>query len=491
MIGYLDDITLGGDEQTLVQDVQQVRSQGEAIGLKLNASKCEFIGRSAPPAVAAFADFIPLQPNSATLLGAPLNTGSAMDVALSARCSELALAVERLKLLSSHDALILLRASFSAPKVLHTLRSSPCVGNLYLDQFDNHVRRGLHDITNSNLSDMQWIQASLPVKDGGLGIRRVSSLAPSAFMASAASTLALQDLILARCGPCPDSSVRSVGSFWSGTHNIPHPTDTAAAKQAAWDAPCIEADKSALRDHAMDSHHRARLLAVTAPHAGDWLHALPISSCGLRLDDETIRVSVGLRLGLNLCEPHRCPCGLQVDSRGTHGLSCKLSSGRMARHHHINDLIWRSLSRAGIPSTKEPTGLVRADGKRPDGLTLIPWQGGKNLTWDVTVADTLAASHLATTSRMAGSAAESASTKKESKYQELARTFLFTPIAIETLGPINSKATTFLVELGRRIAAVTGDIREGAFLFQRLSVAIQRFNCICFKGSFASIVDEE
>ena len=253
----------------------------------------------------------------------------------------------------------------------------------------------------------------------------------------------------------------------------------------------MAADKAALLAQASDSHHRARLLAVTAPHAGDWLHALPISSCGLRLDDETIRVAVGLRLGLNLCEPHRCPCGQQVDSRGTHGLSCKLSSGRMTRHHHVNDLIWRALSRASIPSTKEPTGLVRADGKRPDGLTLIPWQGGKNLTWDVTVADTLAASHLATTSRSAGGAAESASERKEAKYQDLTRAYIFTPIALETLGPVSSKATAFLADLGRRITAVTGDLREGAFLFQRLSIAIQRFNCVCFKGSFISFVDEE
>ena len=180
-------------------------------------------------------------------------------------------------------------------------------------------------------------------------------------------------------------------------------------------------------------------MAVTAPHSGDWLHALPISSCVLRLDDETIRVSVGFRLGFNLCEVHRCPCGMQVDTRGTHGLACKLSSGRMARHHHINDMIWRALSRAGIPSTKEPTGLVRADGKRPDGLTLIPWQAGKCLTWDVTVVGSLAASHLPTTSRLTGSAAESADSKKDVKYQDLARTFIFTPIAFVTLGPISSK----------------------------------------------------
>jgi len=37
------------------------------------------------------------------------------------------------------------------------------------------------------------------------------------------------------------------------------------------------------------------------------------------------------------------------------------------------------------------------------------------------------------------------------------------PIAVEIPGPINSKFTTFLTELGRRITAVTGDPREGAF----------------------------
>ena len=58
-------------------------------------------------------------------------------------------------------------------------------------------------------------------------------------------------------------------------------------------------------------------------------------------------------------------------------------------------------------------------GKRPDGLTLISWQAGKCLAWDVTVADTLAASHLPTTSRLAGGAAESAGFKKEVKYQDV------------------------------------------------------------------------
>ena len=163
----------------------------------------------------------------------------------------------------------------------------------------------------------------------------------------------------------------------------------------------------------------------------------------------------------------------------------------MARHYHINDLIWRGLTRAGIPSTKEPSGLSRTDGKLPDGLTLIPWQGGKNLIWDVTIADTLAASHLPTTSTRAGCAADFAAERKDGKYSQLTSSYLFIPVSCETLGPINAKAVNFLNDLGRRIAAVTGDHREGAFLYQRLSIAIQRFNSVCFQGSFIPPSDPE
>ena len=75
------------------------------------------------------------------------------------------------------------------------------------------------------------------------------------------------------------------------------------------------------------------MLAVSEKHSSDWLCALPISACGLRLNDEAVRVAVGLRLGAKLCEEHVCPCGEVVDPRGLHGLACRKSAGRLSRHH--------------------------------------------------------------------------------------------------------------------------------------------------------------
>ena len=43
----------------------------------------------------------------------------------------------------------------------------------------------------------------------------------------------------------------------------------------------------------------------------------------------------------------------------------------------------------------------------------------------------------------------------------------------------------FLLELGRRGAGVSGDPRETVFLFQRLSVCIQRFNAVAYRGTFS------
>jgi hypothetical protein len=150
----------------------------------------------------------------------------------------------------------------------------------------------------------------------------------------------------------------------------------------------------------------------------------------------------------------------------------------------LNDLIHRSLVKAGVSATLEPLGLLRGDGKRPDGCTRIAWANGKCLTWDVTVSDTLAPSHLPHTSVLAGAAAERATFAKNDKYKDISRSHEFCAVALETLGPINDDGQSLLNKIGRRLTEVTGDPRESAFLYQRVSIILQRGNAISFAGSF-------
>ena len=150
----------------------------------------------------------------------------------------------------------------------------------------------------------------------------------------------------------------------------------------------------------------------------------------------------------------------------------------------------RSLTRAKIHATREPAGLLRSDGKRPDGLTLIPWRKGRRLVWDVTVADTTAASYLQSTSISAVSAAEIAAVRKQAKYAELAQRSEFVPIAVESHGTYSATATALLADLGRHLGAATSDAKETAYLFQRLFIALQRFNAVCVIESFGIMSDE-
>jgi hypothetical protein len=135
---------------------------------------------------------------------------------------------------------------------------------------------------------------------------------------------------------------------------------------------------------------------------------------------------------------------------------------------------------------KEPQGLSKAYGKRPDGLNLIPWRMGRALIWDATVTDTLTASYLPPTSAAAAGAAELAADKKCTKYNTVAQTCHIVPLGIETLDPIGSSGLCFITELGRCLACKTGDTRETSYLFQRIAILIQRFNAIAFQGTFAS-----
>jgi hypothetical protein len=140
---------------------------------------------------------------------------------------------------------------------------------------------------------------------------------------------------------------------------------------------------------------------------------------------------------------------------------------------------------------KEPSCISRSDGKRPDGLTLIPWRGGKPLTWDVTVASTLAQSYISASAGSAGAASELAAERKRSKYADIPPAYSFQPVAMETLGPIEPSAADFLNDLGRRITAVSGEPREAFYLFQRISVTLQRFNAVLLHDTFVGQDDPD
>ena len=73
--------------------------------------------------------------------------------------------------------------------------------------------------------------------------------------------------------------------------------------------------------------------------------------------------------------------------------------------------------------------------------------------------------------------------KKLGHYEELKRSYIVMPVAVETMGSWGQMGLKFVKDLGSRIADVTGETRSTSFLFQSLSMAIQRGNAISISGT--------
>ena len=493
---YFDDATLGGSPESVLEDFTTVMEKADELGLELNASKCELLmfggsedtRKQAASLFRATAHEIRImKPEDLELLGAPL-LGEAITGALRKRIGQAQVLSGRLGLLPAHQALFILKNCLSLPKLCYILRSSECWKYKGpLADFDETIRTALESITNVPMKADVWDQSSLPTSHGGLGIPKSADIALAAYIASLEASADMVTAIVPE-SQLTEKIVALAERWQTETGLIAPPEKEDRKKQASWSKLQASQKAESILEKA-DVISQSRLLAASSTESAAWLSALPVSTIGNLLDDASLRISVGLRLGAAICTAHDCVCGQKVDKFGHHGLSCKKSRGRFARHSSLNDAIQRSLGSAHITSVLEPVGLDRGDGKRPDGLTIFPWRFGKALVWDVTVVDTLAQSYVAATSQLAGSAADAAEARKQRKYAALEQQFIVQPIGFETMGSWGAGAKAFLSDVGSRVKQATGNPRALEFLRQRVSIEIQRGNAASVMGTVDNTKD--
>ena len=139
-----------------------------------------------------------VSPAHATLLGSPICDAPSISSSILEKNSALERVSVKFNVLSAHDALLLLRHSFTTIKLQYLLRTAPCYESSALQEYDTALRSILSKVCNTQLEniDSAWIQATLPVKIGGLGARHADNLAPSAFLTSVHATYDLVEAIL-------------------------------------------------------------------------------------------------------------------------------------------------------------------------------------------------------------------------------------------------------------------------------------------------------
>ena len=305
---------------------------------------------------------------------------------------------------------------------------------------DNTVRDGLSKVCNVNFDDFSRTQLALPAEMGGLGVSSASLLVPPAFLALA---FGASDFLTTIFSETFEDVLftKALEKWLSLTNEHESPLD---GTQKNWTQPVYVKTAQDVISR-MDDKRSKVFNAHQGKYGSQWLNVVPCKNLGLKLDNQQLRISIGLRFGANICVAHTCHCGKGVERDGLHGLSCTKSADRFSRHATLNSLIKQTLGSLDLPSVLEPRVLYRTDGKRPDGVTMIPWEMGKQLVWDVTVVDALALSRLNQGSLWnPGTTATEAEARKLEKYRELIDNgYLFQPVALEVQGSLDESNEIF------------------------------------------------
>ena len=284
----------------------------------------------------------------------------------------------------------MLKNCFTLPKLIYFLRTTTCFYHpALLEKYDKTVRDGLSKVVNVILDGISSTQLSLPAEMGGLGVSSALLLALPAFLATA---FGANDILMTSFSETfEDVSITKALQKWLNLKNEQNRPLDGTQKNGTQPVYVKTAQDLISR---MDDNRSKVFTAHQGKLGSQWLNVVPCKNAGLKLDDQQFRISIGLRLGTNICVAHTCNCDKRVERDGVRGFSCTKSAGRFSGRATINSLLKQTLGSLDLPSVLKLRGMYRTDDKRPDGVPMIPWEMGKQLVWDVLVVNALAPSRL-------------------------------------------------------------------------------------------------
>ena len=85
--------------------------------------------------------------------------------------------------------------------------------------------------------------------------------------------------------------------------------------------------------------NKARILSVSAPHAGSWNSAIPSTGLDLHLDSAECQVALRWWLGLDTSGGSQCPLcpDIALDPLGHHAATCRHGGDLVTWHNRLRD----------------------------------------------------------------------------------------------------------------------------------------------------------
>ena len=390
---YLDDGTLCGSPEDLLSALAILEEEGPSRGLHLNHSKSLLFLLTDPSC--PLPQDIPTTSEGFVLLGAPIGPPEFCRSVVRERIEKIGDSVKLLSLLEdSQSEYSLLRSCLSLPKLLCALRTtSPDILLPVISEFDSLIFDALSDLVGGALPMWSRLKAALPIRLGGVGLRRACDHAAAIFLASVHSC---SSLILNVSGQeVPVSYVASAFPLFSRASGLPDVSSFDSfdfpVSQKALSRAIDQCNFDHLLEDSPDLRSRALLLSTSIPHAGDWLGVLPSSNLGLHFLDCEFRLCLQYWLGVPLAgDFSSCPiCSRPADPLGDHALACGGNNDRVLRHNSLRDVIFSAVQSAALSPRREVPSLVPDSLSHPADVYLPHWSHGRPATVDVTVISPL------------------------------------------------------------------------------------------------------
>ncbi|XP_022042194.1 uncharacterized protein LOC110944857 [Helianthus annuus] len=357
---YLDDGTVIGGSEEVARVLDIIKVTGPTLSLELNIKKTELFWPSCDRSkfrVGLFPKDIGRPLVGVKLLGGGAVSRDASFIGGLAK-KRAAKAVDLMRLLpklgNPQSELLFLRSCMGIAKLFFGLRTCQPV---HMEDaalfFDKGLREAIEELVVCGgpfFGDLQWRLASLPIRFGGLGLYSAVEASSYAFVASRVQSWVLQDHILRGSGICGMDSdyvcalacLRdTIPSFdFSGFAN----KDTAPLKpNMHWRFDLTVRQKAVFE-------------CLRAPHAQDFLLAIPIDGLGQHMSPMEYRTILKYRLMIHLfLVDEVCPVCHKacLNSFGEHAVHCRELPGFKYRHDLVRDVLFDIFRCAGISAKNE------------------------------------------------------------------------------------------------------------------------------------------
>ena len=235
---------------------------------------------------------------------------------------------------------------------------------------------------NQRWSARQALQASFRRCDGDLGLLGVLPVLDAAYVGFRSATQALCTAIRPNHPWCGGVDCALTDAMGRVSRLLPPGTVTGQVSDGLSQgriAKALRAKQVSQWREAAEPPETVRLNAYSATGAGKQFALTPSRTLDKNLSSSQFATSVATFLGVDVTEGGEpcCLCGMLLDAKGLHLLSCMCGGESVYEHNGVRDVVFDFAECGGLRPKLEETGLLAtiedvSNGERPADILILP-----------------------------------------------------------------------------------------------------------------------